>query len=176
MSFEPSPPPADHDPFASPTGPPAPVAPAHTELVPGWNGRRIAGGVLLVNAVTTCIDQIVALQLGDSFEPRGVLPIVFDVVIGLSLLVGQDRFLGWAIARAAIGAVLFSIVQAAQGNYCGVPMQLMVSGALLGLMIGEATKPRMIASIVVYALYLVMFFGLLAMIFVAGAMGALPPA
>lgn len=172
----PAAPPPDHDPFASPTTPRVDaIAASGTELVPGWNGRRIAGGLLLIHALTTSVDTLFALRMGDELSPRVAIPIVFDVVIGLSLLAQQDRFLAWAIFRAAVGAIVFSIASALEGNYCGVPMQLLVSGSLLGLLVGDATRPRMIVSLLAYGLYLVTFVGLVVLLLLADSLGVVPP-
>ena len=155
-----APPPASHDPFAPGAGIAAAYVAPPAELIPGWPARRLAGIALIFTGITTVVDLLMAVDLGDSVNPRGILPIVFDFIIGGSLLLGSERFLGWAILRAALGAVLWSVIHAMQGNYVAIPLQLLVSSALLLLLVGHAGKVRTIAGLAAFALYL-LGFGLL---------------
>ncbi|UJR85480.1 hypothetical protein [Sandaracinus amylolyticus] len=170
MTIEPTTQPPEHDPFAPP--PPRPkevVRASATELLPEWNGRRIAGICLFFTAITSMLDLGLAIQMGDSPSPRAAMPIVFDLIIGGSLVLQQDRFLGWALARAALGGVVWSVIHAAQGNYCAIPLQLMASGALIGLLAGEAPRGRIIASLVVFGLFLLTYGGLVVLALLFGA-------
>lgn len=138
-----------------------------TELFPGWNGYRIAGVCLLLHAVTSLLDFLVSMDLGEA-SPRGFVPVIFDAVIGGSLLTGSTQWLGWAIFRASIGAVLFSAVHAMRGDYAAVGLQVLASGGLLGLLIGRAGQARIVASIAAFGLYALGFFGLFALYYAFG--------
>jgi hypothetical protein len=148
------------DPTVNPYTPPAAdVAPAPAPkrtLLPGevTRGARIAGGLLLVNGVLAMVDKIASAGSAPSGGlGSGIVPIVIDFVIGFSLLSRNAKYLGWAILRAALGGVIFSLIHAFTGNIMLVVLQVAVSGSFLLLLLGDAGKARIAIACSIFGLY-----------------------
>lgn len=151
------------DAYAPPTAPmpePPPItAPYETTL-----GQRIAGGLLITNALILGLEMALMPTDPTANDPfsspgRSVIPALIDVFIGISLLSKNKKVVPWAIFRAALGLVVFVALRAFQGDMLLVVMQLAVSGALLLLLIGDAGKPRIAVASALFGTY-----GLLSMI------------
>ncbi len=148
---------------------PDPAAGASTErgLSPGV---RIAGGLLILNAILVLIEKL-ALATPDQ-GAFGVAPLI-DLVIGGCLLAGRTQLRPWAIVRAALGGVVFTGMHLAAGHTVPAVLQVAVSGALLMLLVGPAGLPRTIAGSAVFGLYFVLSsLGLLAALGGANPLGA----
>jgi hypothetical protein len=118
--------------------------------------QRIAGGVLIANALLVLLETII---LKDDPSPggfsagRSFIPALIDVGIGGSLLSGNRKLLGWAVVRVALGLVIFAGMSVASKDYYTTVMQVVVSGALLALLLGDAGKPRVVAALSGFGLY-----------------------
>ena len=118
---------------------------------------RIAGALLLVNGALVLLEKVVLSSKITGGSPvNGVLPVIFDVVIGVSLIKGNPKFRTWAIVRCVLGAILFSGIQIAAGQPVAVVIQLMVSGSLLALLVGDASKPRTALACGVFGIYVLL--------------------
>jgi hypothetical protein len=153
------------NPFAPPasdTQSPPPAPPSSVASLTGPNitrGARIAGAFLIVNGVLVLGEKLAMPHAGSI----GIAPL-FDFLIGGTLVAGHGKYRSWAIVRAALGAVVFTAMQLAGGDYIAGAMQIAVSGALLALLLGDAGVARIVVSCVVFGLYAVI--SLLGLIFV----------
>lgn len=143
--------------YAPPTAPmpePAPLEnPYETTL-----GQRIAGGLLITNAVILFLEMALMPTDPTSHDPlstpgRSVVPALIDIFIGIALLSKNKKVLPWAIFRAALGLVIFVALRAVQGDMLLVVMQLAVSSALLLLLVGNAGKPRIAVAGALFGTY-----------------------
>lgn len=138
-----------------PAGEARPASVEPLELLPFYlNPYRVAGLLLLVNALVGALET---MAFTDSPGTPPIPPLVFDVVIGGSLVQGSLRFRYWAIFRAALGLLLRGAVSVAQSDFCSpVFMALYVVG-MLNLLVGtddsRAGKVRIGLSVAAFALY-----------------------
>jgi hypothetical protein len=127
-------------------------------------GQRVCGGALLVNAslVLAGIAFVPQVQADPHGLPTSamVVPSVIDLAIGASLLAGSRKLVPWATLRVAVGLVVFTLLQL-QNPVLAV-LQVVVAGAMLLLLVGDAGKPRIAIGASVFGLYaLVAILGLL---------------
>lgn len=145
------------DAYAPPTAP-APEPPQDFVPYETTLGQRIAGALLIANAVIIGLEFLLMPTDPTSKDPlsspgRSVLPAIIDIAIGVSLLSKNKKVLTWAIFRAALGLVLFVGIRVAQGDMLSAVMQLAVSGSLLLLLIGNASKPRIAVASGLFGIY-----------------------
>lgn len=145
------------DAYAPPTAP-APEPPPAIVPYEATLGQRIAGGLLIANAAIVGLELLIMPTDPTSKDPfsspgRSVVPAVIDVFIGVSLLSKNKKVLPWAIFRAALGLVLFLAIRAMQGDVFLAVMQVAVSGSLLLLLIGDASKPRIAFASALFSIY-----------------------
>lgn len=141
--------------YAPPTAPLREMPPerAPHEVTPA---QRLAGGLLIVNAALVLIEAV-ALPPDPNPTPltspgRSFLPAIIDVVIGISLLSKNRKFLPWAVVRVAFGLVVLTALLAFKDPFLAV-MQVVVSGSFLLLLVGDAGKPRMAIGGALFGLY-----------------------
>ncbi|MDI3286356.1 hypothetical protein [Polyangium sp. 15x6] len=148
-------PPPEANAYAPPTAPlrePPPERAPH-EVTPA---QRIAGGLLIVNAVLVLIEAAV-LPPDPNPTPltspgRSFLPAIIDIVIGVSLVSKNRKFLPWAVVRVAFGLVVLTALLAFKDPFLAV-MQVVVSGSFLLLLVGDAGKPRMAVGGALFGIY-----------------------
>ena len=130
-------------------------------------GSRMAGVVLLINASMNVAS--VALLPGEAgFNP--VHGVIADLVVGIALLTGREKWQKWAYVRAVLGGLIFGGILAAQGNWLGVAFQLMLSTSLVLMLAGRPGKLRLGAAVALCAPY----FAIATLGLVAGRTGANP--
>ncbi len=143
--------------YAPPTAPmqerPPPIVPFEATL-----GQRIAGALLIANAAIVGLEMLLMTPdptLKDPFSSSGrsVVPALIDVIIGVYLLSKNKKVVPWAIFRAALGLVIFVAVRVVQGDAFLAVMQIAVSGSLLLLLIGDASKPRIAVGGALFGVY-----------------------
>ena len=113
--------------------------------------------MLLANAALVLLEIALTpsglFQVQASMFGRQIATTFFDVLIGISLLARSKRFLSWAIVRAVLGLVIIIIV-AVSGNLVLLMMQAAaLCGALLMLLIGDASKWRIAVGSAFFGLY-----------------------
>ncbi|MRG90555.1 hypothetical protein [Polyangium spumosum] len=150
-----APKPPETNAYAPPTAPlPAPPVLRSPDVV--TTGQRIAGGLLIVNAVLVLIEAAVLPPDPDptplTSPGRTFLPAIIDVAIGISLLARNRKFLPWAIVRVVFGLIVLTAVLAFKDPFLAV-MQVVVSGSLLLLLVGDAGKPRVAVGGVLFGVY-----------------------
>lgn len=119
---------------------------------------RMAGWILIANVV---MGVLAVLKLG--FQGAdSPLSIVVDAIVGWKLLSGASRAKGYAIACVLLGALLWSGWALARGAPADAAIQLLFSGSLLGLLVGEPGKARVwVSGVVGIGLLLLMLIGLM---------------
>lgn len=133
--------------------PPPPIVSFEATL-----GQRIAGALLIVNAIIVVVQMFVTPTDPTSKDPfsspgRSVLPTFIDVVIGVYLLLKNKKFVPWAIVRVAMGLVILSAIHIARGDLLSAIMQMAVSCSLLLLLIEDASKPRIALGCAFFGIY-----------------------
>lgn len=119
-------------------------------------GQKLGAIVLIVNAVLVFAEQVFFSDLlpKSSLQTSYVVPFM-DVAVAVAILAGQKKAVGFAVARLALGALLFGFMQWSENGAFGVVLQLAFSGGVLLLLVGEAGVARLSAGGVLVALCLV---------------------
>jgi hypothetical protein len=143
------------DAYAPPTAP-LPAPPPLRSPTDVTTGQRIGGALLITNAILVLLEA--GLMPADpnptplTSPGRTLIPALVDIVIGISLLSKNRKFLPWAIVRVVFGLVVFTAIYATKDPFLAV-MQVTVSGSLLLLLVGDAGKPRMAIGGALFGLY-----------------------
>ena len=120
-------------------------------------GQRIAGGMLVVNALLVFIQMDLApaaMQSTAFLGPGSIVSGIFDVVIGALLVGNRGRLVAWALVRIGLGLVLFTLIHVSAGDMLSAGIQLGFSGALLLLLIGRAGGVRLVIGGVMFGVYM----------------------
>jgi hypothetical protein len=143
------------DPYAPPQEDGAKRNRSMPALLPGElaRGAYVAGGVLCINAALTLAERTLTMTASQETAMNGILPVMIDIAIGVALLLRKPQVVTIAIIRCVVGAVFFSVAQIAAGNPMMVAFQIAVSGSLLALLVGNASKPRIYVACAVYGIY-----------------------
>lgn len=139
-------------PFAPPSveeQPPAFSPTPHNEIP---LGPRIAGGVLVANAILSFAGMLTA----PTEVPSGIFSGLIDAAIGVSLLSGKAQFLVWAKLRVVLGLLFFGATSLASGDYYLAIFQALISGALMGLLFGTPSPARIGVSSMACGLYMIL--------------------
>ncbi len=133
-----------------------------TPAVPSLTtAQRIAGIILIVNGILVFTESAVMPSPDSTFNP--ISAAIIDLLLGVMLVAGRTRVLGWVKFRVVAGAVVFTALYAVNGNLVMAAIQLLFSGALSGLLFGDPGKLRFSVSLVaVLALFALDLVGLLA--------------
>ncbi len=115
-------------------------------------GARIAGVVLILNALTAFYTSVV-LQVALAGPSRSTSAVV-DLILGGLLVLGQRKVVQLCIVRVVLGALLFLGLSIQSGDAASAVMQLALSGSLLGLLLGRPGSARLGLSSVVAAAYM----------------------
>lgn len=109
--------------------------------------RRLAGGAIIVNGVLLLLDF--------AFNPDGspdwlrqvrLIPAMIDLVIGVTLVLGIPKLVTLAIVRAVLGLTAGIALQQRAGGPFFAILQLTFAGSLLGLLVREAGRTRMVIA------------------------------
>jgi hypothetical protein len=146
----PAPPPfVPANPYAPPRAP-FPAATDGEDDVDPTLGMRVAGAMLLASAVLGAFE----LAAGASTSVRDtLLGIVFNVIIGRSLLMRRERWRTWAMIRAAAWVVLSIGDAATHDSPWPVVVNGLVAGALVTLLVGRAGTVRVIVGCALFAAF-----------------------
>lgn len=104
-------------------------------------GQKIAGAVFLFNAVFAVLNLIFNFNI---FALIFLIPIFFDLVIGITFLTGLNWFLKFAVVRVVLGLFVWTGISINNLDYFSAIMQVVFSASLLLYMIGDAAKKRII--------------------------------
>ncbi|WNG34460.1 hypothetical protein F0U61_13075 [Archangium violaceum] len=104
---------------------------------------KLAGGVLLLNAVLVLVEKVVAPQVGGGFPgSSNFVPAIIDAFIGVSLLRGNDKYRSLATVRVVLGLVILTVIHLVQKNVIAAVFQFFFSGTLLMLLLGSPSALR----------------------------------
>lgn len=153
--------PNPYAPAADPPPPPKKES-AFAGRAQATTGQRVAGGMLLVNAVLALVAALSAKDGSGAMSGGAMVgPAIIDIVIGVTLLNGSGRLVPLAMIRVVLGTIFFSATSASQ-NPVGVVLQLLIAAGLLLAMIGDASKARLGAGASIFGLACVLLLGILA--------------
>lgn len=132
---------------------------------------RIGAGMLFVNAVLGVIFLILILTSGGGTDLASgdfIAPIV-NLIIGVNLWQIKKQWQKYTVWWAALGLVFFGGGALISGDYFGLITQAGFSGSLMLLLAGTPTKVRTMSAV---AVYLVVYLGMLCLLFILSFLGA----
>ncbi len=115
-------------------------------------GARIAGALMILNGLLIAYESF-ALSMESSTPDWASRSFIFDLIIGITLVIGYNKLLPLAIFRVAAGALVFTGISLFAGDPFTAVFQLVFSASLLGLMLGNAGKVRIGIGAGLFALY-----------------------
>lgn len=121
--------------------------------LPAPLGVRIAGGVLIANAILVLIGSFIDIEHVAPINPIGAA--VMDIVLGIALVRGARKVVVWVIVRVILGLLLFSGLAIAARDWGSFWTQIVLSLGILLLLVGKASRPRIIAGAALLSLYMV---------------------
>jgi hypothetical protein len=121
--------------------------------LPAPVGARIVGGVLIANAILVLIGSIIDIENVAPINPIGAA--VMDIVLGIALVRGSRKIVVWVIVRVILGLLLFSGLAIASSDWASFWIQIVLSSGVLLLLVGNASRPRIIAAGALLSLYMV---------------------
>jgi len=133
---------------------------------------RLGAGMLIINALLNTLFLILIFSSGDSSGIGGgdiVSPII-DIVIAFNLWQLKLPWQRYTVWWAALGLILFGGVALINSDYFGLITQLGFSGALILLLAGIPSKVRTISAV---AVYLILYLGMLCLLFILSFIGAI---
>jgi len=129
--------------------------------------QRVGAIMLFVNTAIGLLTLLLLLAANEaqSIDRSMVIAPIVSLFIGVNLWRGKPKWQQYTVIWAIIGLVVGGISAAVDGSIVDLLMQLAFSGSLLLLLVGTASRGRMIASIVLYAVgYIGLFFVLVALV------------
>lgn len=133
---------------------------------------RIGAGMLFVNALIGAIFLILILISGGGADLASgdfIAPIV-NLIIGVNLWQVKPQWQKYTVWWAVLGLVLFGGGALVTGDFLSLITQLGFSGSLILLLAGTPTKVRTVSAI---AIYLVLYLGIICLLFTLSALGAI---
>jgi hypothetical protein len=133
---------------------------------------RIGAGMLFVNALVGAIFLILILTSGGGADLAGgdfIAPIV-NLIIGVNLWQIKKQWQKYTVWWAALGLVIFGGGALVTGDLFSLITQIGFSGSLILLLAGTPTKVRTISAV---AVYLVLYLGMLCLLFGLSFLGAI---
>lgn len=133
---------------------------------------RIGAGMLFVNALIGAIFLILILISGGGADLASgdfIAPIV-NLIIGVNLWQVKPQWQKYTVWWAVLGLVLFGGGALVTGDVFSLITQLGFSGSLILLLAGTPTKVRTVSAI---AIYLVLYLGVICLLFTLSALGAI---
>lgn len=131
---------------------------------------RIGAGMLFVNTLVGAFFLVLIFSAGGGSSLSGgdvVAPLV-NLLIGVNLWQIKPQWQKYTVVWAAIGLVLFGGGALLNRDFLSLITQLGFSGSLIVLLAGTPTKIRTIAAV---AIYLVLYLGMLCMLFTLSFLG-----
>ena len=131
---------------------------------------RIGAGMLFVNAVIAAIFLTLILISGGGADLAGgdfIAPIV-SLIIGVNLWQGKQQWQKYTVWWAALGLVLFGGAALVAGDFFSLITQIAFSGSLIVLLAGTPTKVRTISAV---AIYVVLYLGMICLLFALSLLG-----
>ena len=133
---------------------------------------RIGAGMVFINAVLGALFLVLILISGGGGELASgdfIAPII-NVIIGVNLWQIKLQWQKYTIWWAALGLIIFGGMALVSGDYFSLLTQLGFSGALILLLAGTPSKVRTISAV---AVFLVLYLGLICLLFTLSFFGAI---
>jgi hypothetical protein len=133
---------------------------------------RIGAGMLFINAILGAIFLILIIASGGGSDLTSgdfISPIV-NLIIGVNLWQVKQQWQKYTVWWAALGLVLFGAAAVIAGDYFSLITQIGFSGSLILLLAGKPTNVRTISAV---AIYLVLYLGMICLLFTLSALGAI---
>ncbi len=115
-------------------------------------GARIAGVLLVLNAVAVVLERV--LEKSSGVMPGGPGPALLDIALGIAVVAGSAKALTWTRIRVVLGLVALPIIFIVQGEVLQAVLQIFFSVGLLLLLLGRAGVPRMVLGGATVGLFL----------------------
>jgi hypothetical protein len=133
---------------------------------------RVGAGMLIVNAALSVIFLIIIISTGggSSLEAADIISPIVDVVIAVNLWQIKPQWQKYTVWWSVLGLVLFGGVALVSGDFFSLITQIGFSGSLILLLAGTPTKARTIAAV---AVYLVLYLGMICLLFTLSFFGAI---
>jgi hypothetical protein len=137
--------PGEARPAGPPAYPPSPAAAAPDAPLP--LGARVAGAVLLANAVVGLGVFLAGRSGGPIAAPFAVGTNLVDLILAVGLLSSRAWARAWALVRTGLGGLIFTpLLWMSLGPLFGL-LQLAFSLGVLALLVGEAGPVRLAAGL-----------------------------
>jgi hypothetical protein len=136
--------------------------------------QRVGAIMLIVNTGIGLLTLLVLLAAGEtqSVDRSMVIGPIVSLVIGINLWRARPKWQQYTVVWAILGLVFGGISALISGSILDLLMQVAFSGSLLLLLVGTASRGRVIASIALYAVaYVGLFFVLVAVAVLYGLAG-----
>lgn len=133
---------------------------------------RVGAGMLFINAALGALFLVLILVSGgggDLASGDFIAPII-NVIIGVNLWQIKLQWQKYTIWWAALGLIIFGGMALISGDYFSLLTQLGFSGALILLLAGTPSKVRTISAV---AVFLVLYLGLICLLFTLSFFGAI---
>lgn len=133
---------------------------------------RIGAGMLFVNAFIGAVFLTLILISGGGADLAGgdfIAPIV-NLIIGVNLWQVKPQWQKYTVWWAVLGLVIFGGAALVTGDFFGLITQIGFSGSLILLLAGSPTKVRTISAV---AIYLVLYLGMVCLLFTLSLLGAI---
>lgn len=133
---------------------------------------RIGAGMVLISALVDVSVLIIVFSSGGGSDlgSGDVISPIIDIVIAVNLWQINVNWQRYTVWWATLGLVLFGGAFLVSGDFISLLIQIGYSGSLILLLAGTPTKVRTYASI---GLFLVMYLGLVCLIFGLSFLGLL---
>ena len=133
---------------------------------------RIGAGMLFVDAVIGSIFLILILISGGGADLASgdfIAPLV-SLIVGVNLWQVKPQWQKYTVWWAALGLVIFGGSALVTGDFFTLITQLAFSASMIVLLAGTPTKARTITAV---AIYLVLYLGMICLLFALSALGAI---
>jgi hypothetical protein len=131
---------------------------------------QVTAGFLFANVLMGFFFGLIGMVSGVPVMPSLFFSAVIDILIGVYLWRCQVQpWAGWAILRAAVGAVLYGIIFISQAMYLDLLAQLSFCGAIILALTGTEDRLRTYTSI---GIFTIGYFLMIVITFVMGFISA----
>jgi hypothetical protein len=133
---------------------------------------RIGAGMLFVNAVIGALFLILIFTSGGGADLTSgdIIAPLINLIIGVNLWQVKPQWQKYTVWWAALGLILFGGIALATGDFFALIIQIGFSGSLILLLAGTPTKVRTISAV---AVYLVLFLGMICLLFTLSFFGSI---
>ena len=133
---------------------------------------RIGAGMVFINALLGALFLVLILTSGGGggLASGDFIAPIINVIIGVNLWQIKLQWQKYTIWWAALGLIIFGGMALVSGDYFSLLTQLGFSGALILLLAGTPSKVRTISAV---AVFLVLYLGLICLLFTLSFFGAI---